>query len=35
MQGVEAVDRLMGGGHELTLTQPDLVNSGAFLRKKS
>jgi Protoporphyrinogen oxidase len=34
MQGVEAVDRLLGNGRELTLNQPDLVNSGAFLRKR-
>lgn len=34
MQGVEVVDRLLGSGHEMTLTQPDLVNSGAFLRAK-
>ena len=34
MQGVEVVDRLLRDGQEVTLTQPDLVNSGAFLRKR-
>ncbi len=34
MQGVEVVDRLLGNGREMTLTKPDLVNSGAFLRKQ-
>jgi protoporphyrinogen oxidase len=39
MQGVEAVDRILGFvdeelGPEPTLHQPDLVNSGIFLKKK-
>jgi len=32
MQGVEVVDRLLGDGEEPTVNQPDLANSGAFLR---
>lgn len=32
MQGVEVVDRLLGEGEEPTLNQPELANSGVFLR---
>jgi protoporphyrinogen oxidase len=32
MQGVELVERLMHGGNEPTLNQPDLANSGVFLK---
>jgi protoporphyrinogen oxidase len=34
MQGVEAVDRVLGLGDEPTLRDPDLVNRGAFLRAR-
>jgi hypothetical protein len=30
MQGVEAVERLLGEGDEPTLSRPDWVNSGAL-----
>ncbi len=34
MQGVELVDRLFGRGEEVTLNNPDLVNSGHFRRRQ-
>ena len=34
MQGVEVVNRLLGLGDEPTLTQPSLVNGGAFARQR-
>ncbi|HUV13777.1 MAG TPA: FAD-dependent oxidoreductase [Acidobacteriota bacterium] len=34
MQGVELVDRLLGNGEEVTLNNPDLVNSGRFCTPK-
>jgi protoporphyrinogen oxidase len=34
MQGVELVDRLLGRGPEVTLNNPDLVNSGHFRTRK-
>jgi protoporphyrinogen oxidase len=33
MQGVELVNRLTGLGEEHTITRPDFVNSGAFLKR--
>ena len=35
MQGVEAVNRLLGLGDEPTLDDPGLVNGGAFRRRPS
>ena len=33
MQGVEVVDRILGIDEEVTITRPDRVNGGAFLKR--